>query len=712
MASLPEQRASLILVDAPAGYGKSTLIAQWKLLGQRPFAWVSLDAADNDPVSFWTYVVAAITEALPSVGTGLETLIRSQGGLRNRLIPRLLNRLCEEQADLVLVLDDYHLIRDPKCHELVSFLVENLPERCQLVIVTRADPPLNVAKLRVENRLFEVRAEQLRFMPREAEGLFKNVLGWSPLTSQVKDLWARTEGWPAGLSLAAMSLGDQSDVQAFVDGFAGDNRILADYLTDEVLGRQTPEVRRFLIRTSILERFTPDLAAEVVGEKDDPGVLLSLERANLFVLPMDEKREWYRYHPLFRQLLFSDLERSEFDLIPELHQRAVDWYQRHGYSDWAVDHAISSGNVAMARDLIWGTFLAYMNAGRFQTLTRWLHALGQATVGSDPILSIAAGWLAGVNGRSNETAEWLELAARAPAGTPMPDGMGTVGTGIALLGAMYGPGDVSESLAAARKVVDAEVDPMDPWRAVAHFCLGYLLHVSGSSDEAMERLEEARSLSHYDQAAVEAASLSELSLLAGDAGDSATAGRRAKEALHVATEASLMELPVASFVHTAHGRVLAEEGDLVAGLEELELALTLSDGHDDGGPWSTLQTMIALAPVRFATGDHQGARDLVSRARTILDVHPDAGELDVRVKQLERSLGRASQRPALFGERLTDREVAVLRLMATDLTHREIGAALFISLNTVKSHVRSLYQKLMTSSRAEAVEKGRELGMI
>ena len=390
--ALPFWRASpisarlLILVDAPAGYGKSTLIAQWKLLGQRPFAWVSLDVADNDPVSFWTYVVAAITEALPSVGTGLETLIRSQGGLRNRLIPRLLNRLCEEQADLVLVLDDYHLIRDPKCHELVSFLMENLPESSQLVIVTRADPPLNVAKLRVENRLFEVRGEQLRFMPREAEELFKNVLGWSPLTPQVKDLWARTEGWPAGLSLAAMSLGDQSDVQAFVDGFAGDNRILADYLTDEVLGRQTPEVRRFLIRTSILERFTPDLAAEVVGEKDDPGVLLSLERANLFVLPMDEKREWYRYHPLFRQLLFSDLERSEFDLIPELHQRAVDWYQRHGYSDWAVDHAISSWERRDGPRLIWGTFLAYMNAGRFQTLARWLTCPGARDGGirSDP----------------------------------------------------------------------------------------------------------------------------------------------------------------------------------------------------------------------------------------------------------------------------------------------------------------------------------------
>jgi len=712
LRGLHHQRASLVLVDAPAGYGKSTLVAQWKRSGQRPFAWVGLDASDNDPVSFWSYVVEAITEACPSVGNGLESLIRTPGSLRDRLIPQLLNRLQEAQEEIVIVLDDYHLIRDPVCHELVAFLLDNLPDRCQLVIVTRVDPPLNVAKLRVEDRLIEVRADQLRFRPREAEELLKNVLGWVPPIRQVKDLWTRTEGWPAGLYLAAMSLGDQADVEAFVDGFTGDNRILADYLTEEVLGRQTPRVRRFLTRTSILERFTPDLAAEVVGEKDDPDVLLELERANLFVLPMDEKREWYRYHPLFRQLLFSDLERSESDAIPELHRRAVDWYQRHGYIDGAVEHAISSGDVALARDLIWRIFLPYMNAGRFQTLDRWLHALGQGTVASDPILSLASGWLAGVHGRSRETAEWLEVAARAPADTPMPYGTGTVGTGVALLSAMYGPDGVSESLASVRRVFDAAADPTDPWRAVALFCLGYLLHVSGSPDEAIERLEEARSLSHYEQATVEAAALAELSLLAGDAGDSATASRRAEEALQVATEASLLELPVGSFVHTAHGRVAAEEGDLISGLEELERALTLCEGHEGGGPWATLQTMISLAPVRFATGDPEGARDLVARARTILEVHPDAGELDVKVKQLERSLGRASQRPAVFGERLTDREVAVLQLLATDLTHREIGAALFISLNTVKSHVRSLYQKLMTSSRAEAVEKGRELGMI
>ena len=711
LRSLRHQRARLVLIDAPAGYGKSTLIAQWKMSESRPFAWVSLDATDNDPINFWSYVVEAIAEALPSVAEGLEDHIRTQGSVRDRLIPRLLNRLNEAEAELVLVLDDYHLIRQPVCHELVGFLLDNLPEQCQLVLITRVDPPLNIAKLRVEDQLVDLRAEHLRFRPREAEELLKNVLGWTPPISSVKDLWARTEGWPAALYLAALSLGDQADVEAFVDGFTGDNRMLAEYLTDEVLGRQTPEVRRFLTRTSILEHFTPDLAAEVVGEEDDPDVLLELERANLFVLPMDEKREWYRYHPLFRQLLLSDLERAEFDAIPELHRRAVGWHMRHGYVDGAVEHAISSGDATLVRDLIWGNFLAYMNAGRFKTLDRWLHALGPAKVASDPILSLASGWLAGANGRSDETADWLEVAARAPGETPMPDGAGTVGTGVALLRAMYGPDGVSESLASARKAF-AATDPMDPWRAIAHFCLGYLLHVSGSHDEAMEQLEEARSLSHHVQPSVEAASLSELSLLAGEVGDAATAGRRAEEALRVATEASLLELPVASFVHTAHGRVVAEEGDLVAGLEELERALTLCEEHFDGGPWATLQIMIALAPVRFATGDHEGARDLVSRARTLLNDHPDSGDIEGRVKQLERTLGRASQRPAVFGERLTDREVAVLQLLATDLTHREIGAALFISLNTVKSHVRSLYQKLMASSRAEAVEKGRELEMI
>jgi LuxR family maltose regulon positive regulatory protein len=707
-----EESPGLVLIDAPAGYGKTTLTAQWEAQQKGAFAWLSLDPADNDPVRFWTYLIEAIRSVEPGFGNGLLDHIRAPGSLKSVAVPRLLNELEATSQRLVLVLDDYHSIRNSTCHGLIIALLENLPPTTQLVISTRADPPLNLGRLRVEGKLFEIRASDLRFNVDETNSLLETVRGGRLSIEQVEDLVERTEGWPTGIYLAAMSLRGREDPGDFLLQFSGDNRLLADYLTMEVLQREPEDLRRFLIRTSILDRFTASLSSEVAGLSDSGTLLSDLERSNLFVVPLDERREWYRYHHLFQQLLQSELRRSEPALVPELHRRACAWNRRHGLVDLAVHHAIAASDIATARELIWVNLLPYVNAGRMGTVHSWLTALGRDKTASDPILSLAAGWIWALSGHIDEVQEWLAAVEHGSFEGPLPDGTGSLDSGIALLRAMFGHDGVTDALEFARAAVDMESDPRSSWRAVALFALGTQLYLNGFYSEAEAPLREASRLSRPGQPVVEIASLSELSLLLADMGDAPRARAAAVAALTVMREFSLVDIPQTSFAHTAMGRVLVDEGDLGEGIRRLEESLALRSAYPQLSPWPTLQTLVVLAPAWFAHGDQERAGDLLRQARAILDFHPDAGILSEQVKRLERSLGRVAQRPAIFGETLTDREISVLRLLESPLTHREIGTALFISLNTVKSHVRSIYQKLTISSREEALMKAHELGLL
>jgi LuxR family transcriptional regulator, maltose regulon positive regulatory protein len=702
--------ASLVLIDAPAGYGKSTLLAQWRAADSRPFAWVSLDSADNDPARFWSYVVQAVNSVSPSIGSGLVGRVNTPRSLRKFVLPRLLNRMDESGEAMVVVLDDYHLIRNPMCHELMSFMLENLPPFIQLVIATRADPPLGIGKLRVEHRLHEIRATDLRFDVHEATVLLRHVLGSDLLPEQVEELVQRTEGWPAAVYLAAVSLKHDDDVHGFLERFKGDNRLVGDYLAGEVLNRLPRDTYQFLLRTSILQRFTAPLASDIAGRGDCSNLLGELERSNLFLVPLDDRREWYRYHNLFQHFLYSELRRTEPDVIGELHRRASKWNRDHGYVESAVHHAIEAGDSVAARELIWMNLLPYFNRGRTETLRRWMSALGTKSIASDPVLSLAAGWVAGLAGRFDEVEKWLTAAVRSRFDGVLPDGT-PLDCGIALLRAMYGPAGVSEALEDAR-MAEQGCDGGSVWHPVTEFILGFLLHLDGSQDEGRNRLEEAARASRSEQPVVEATALAQLSMLASDAGDNLRAATLARKAKRVSKRFPLLDLPQSSAVGTAFGRVLAGEGDLNGASVQLEQALAVQDSLPGMSPWPTMQTVVALAPVRFALGDQKGARELMRRARSILDFQPDAGINASELTRLERSLGKRLQRPALFGETLTDRELSVLRLLATPLTHRQIGESLFISLNTIKSHVRSLYRKLLVSSRTEAVAKGRELGLL
>jgi LuxR family maltose regulon positive regulatory protein len=349
-----EPSRKLTLLSAPAGWGKTTLLAQWVSgadeRGRR--GWLSLDASDNDPARFWACAIAALGKASPGVAPRAFELIKMGADPRQVVLPTLLDELAAMDYQIALILDDYHLVENRTVHEQVGFVVERMPQTFQLVIATRSDPMLPLARLRARGELLELRAEELRFQAGEAADLLDGVLGLKLTDAQVQLLFRRTEGWAAGLYLAGLSLAGRTDAAAFIQTFAGDNRHIVDYLMAEVLDGQPPHLRSFLLRTSVLGRLSGALCDAVLQTSGSASVLEKIERENLFVMPLDMSRHWYRYHQLFGELLRTELRRSEPDPVADLHRRAATWFETEGLIDEALHHLIAAGDIARSADLI------------------------------------------------------------------------------------------------------------------------------------------------------------------------------------------------------------------------------------------------------------------------------------------------------------------------------------------------------------------------
>ncbi len=345
--------AALILISAPAGSGKSTLLGSWLARLDRPTAWLTLGAGEDDLERFLLYLIGALQQLEPSLGAGLQDVLESRSSVEvEPLVIRLINDVVQLGRDVLLVLDDYHVISSPKVHDAVEFLLDHMPQGLCLVISTRADPPLALSRLRVRGQLVEVRADDLRFSVEEATTFLNDRQGLQLSSKAVASLEERTEGWIAGLQLAALSLEGRKDKEGFVAEFAGSHRYLVDYLMDEVLDRQIPEVRTFLQRTAILERFTASLCEAVSGQPDGQGLLEQIEAANLFLVPLDDERRWYRYQHLFADFLRLRLRESEGQEIPELHRRASAWLEQEGWNDEAIAHALAANDVDRAGRLV------------------------------------------------------------------------------------------------------------------------------------------------------------------------------------------------------------------------------------------------------------------------------------------------------------------------------------------------------------------------
>jgi len=405
----------LILACAPAGYGKTVLLADWARRGEHPVAWLSLDAGDNDPARFWRHAVAGLDQARPGIGERMAPLLGPPAPSSFQdLVTALINELASDEA--VLVLDDYHVIGSRQVHESLGFLLEHRPAGICVVLASRSDPPLGLARRRARGQLTEVRAAELRFTPAEAGELLQPVVPALPGAS-VAALAARTEGWAAGLQLAALSLRGQDDTAAFVAAFTGSHRYILDYLAEEVLEQQPEQLRAFLLETSILGRLSGPLCDAVTGREGSQALLEQAERAGLFLVPLDEARGWWRYHQLFADLLRARLQQEQPARVAQLHRNAAAWYEEHGLADDAIAHAAAAGEMLWAARIIEQHFDAVYNMhGEAATIDRWLSVLPDDLVRSRPRLLLAQAHMAAISGHTEVVEPLLDAVDCAPPG--------------------------------------------------------------------------------------------------------------------------------------------------------------------------------------------------------------------------------------------------------------------------------------------------------
>ncbi len=465
---------------------------------------------------------------------------------------------------MILVLDDYHVIRERSCHDQLASLLFHLPPSLQLVLITRADPRLPLARLRTIGEMVEIRMPELRFTPLQAAALVHAVSGAELTAADLADLVERTEGWPAGIYLAALSLRGHPDPGAFVRQFTGNNRFVVDFLAEEVLSRQPATIRQFLARTSILDRFCAPLCDAVVGSDNAADILDLLERENLFVVPLDDTRRWYRYHHLFAQVLTSQLARDEPGTVPVLHQRASAWYTASGWVDEAIGHVLAAGDIPRSVELIARNWYAYVSVGRAGTVRAWMRLFTDDQIAAYPLAAHCAAWAAALSGEPEPLRRWLPVIEASRYAGQMPDGLVSMESSAALLRGVYGFDGLPVMRESARHATGLETDPRSPWYTLARAAYGFSLYLSGDLEAAEAELEDA-ARSEACATLIGILALSTLSLIAVERGDIPRAEGLADIARGLATRDDLSEAPQASLAYTATGRVRAAQGRLARG---------------------------------------------------------------------------------------------------------------------------------------------------
>jgi LuxR family maltose regulon positive regulatory protein len=645
--------ASLTLVSASAGFGKTTLLTEWASLARDEgsvVAWLSLDARDNDPAVFVAYLIGACGSALPEVGPAAEAALRSDAPLPAVLVC-LLNDLAGAPADVVVVLDDYHAIESRAVHDAMSFVVENLPSRVHLVVGTRADPPFALARLRARGELVEVRAADLRFTPQEAATYLTEAMGLPLGPGEVAALEGRTEGWIAALQLAALSLQGRDDAASFVAAFSGDDRYIVDYLVEEVLQRQPRTVRDFLIRTSLLTRLTGALCDAVTGQDRARATLEDLDRANLFLVPLDDQRRWYRYHHLFADVLQARLLDEEPALVPELHRRASAWFEEHGDRAEAIRHAFAGGDVERAADLVELAAPAMRRERRDATLRSWFEALPDDVVRARPVLGVGyvgslmvRGEVAGVEERLADAERWLTAS---PAGqrdvlvvdheafATLPSAIAMYRAGLALL-----TGDVEGTMRHARAALDLAGEDDHLARGAPAALLALALWTRGDLDDA--RLRYAEAITALQRAGHDSDALG-CTLALGDVlltqGRLREAGRLFEDALPRA-DGHRPPLRGAADMHVALAEVLRERNELPAARAHLRAGEALGEGA--GLAQNPYRRRLAAARMHLIDGDAVTALERVDDAQRVFttDYSPDVRPIAAIRARVLLALGR------------------------------------------------------------------------
>jgi LuxR family maltose regulon positive regulatory protein len=619
--------SKLTLISAPAGFGKSTLLAEWLAapIDGSVTAWLSLDPGDDHPSTFWPHLIAALQSARPGIGASSLSLLESPDLSIQAILAPLLNELNELPDDIVLVLDDYHTIDSQEIQVGMTFMLDHLPAHVRLVIATRTDPALPLARLRARGELIEIRAGDLRFTSDEADAYFNGVMGLGLTARDVAALEGRTEGWIAALHLAGLSMQGRDDLAGFIAGFAGDDRYIVDYLVEEVLQRESEQVRSFLLQTSILARISGPLADAVTGQDGGQATLEALHRRNLFLIPLDDRRRWYRYHHLFADVLQARLFDDRPALVAGLHRQAAEWYAKEGEHAEAIRHALAGKDFSRAADLVELAIPASRQARQELTSRRWIDALPIELIRVRPVLSdsfagsrLVRGEVEGVDAALRDAEHWVAASREGTADAmivvdeqafrDLPASIAIHRAGLARL-----LGDVDGTMAHARTALELVGEDDLVSRAAAAALLGLASWSSANLeaasrwyDDAIADLEKAGYLPDVIGCSIALADIRRAQ------GRLSEAMRILQRGLALATRPGESVLRGAADMHVGLSEILRERGDLGAASEHLGQSRAL--GEENGLPQNPYRSRVAAALIRLAEGDPDGALELLDDA--------------------------------------------------------------------------------------------------
>jgi len=703
-----EDSRPIVSVVAPAGYGKTTLLSQWAERNSQAFAWVSVDEKDNDPKVLLTYVAHALDAVQPVGGRVFEALASPVSSVPGSVMPRLGSAFASMTTPVVLVLDDVHLIRDREGQSALSMLADHVPGGSRLVLAGRAEPPVRIPRLRAEDRVLEIGPGDLSLTRAEADSLLRAAelaLG----ADEVAELHQRTEGWAVGLYLAALAMRSGGSLGSAAVSFAGDDRLVAEYLESEFLARISPRQRTFLTRTAVLEQVSGALVEAVLDLPGSAATLAELARSNLLLVPLDRRGQWYRYHHLFRDMLRAELERLEPGLVPVLRRRAADWCLRNGLPEEALEYSIAAGDVDTAARLVEELWQPVYRQARITTLQRWFEWLeDRGGIDRHPLAAAYASQLAASIGRPAEAERWADVTDRLQAQDAARPGDSFAEAQASVTRALLCRHGVEQMRAdadeAARKLTKSGVV-----RPVAGALQGLARVLAGDLDGADAFFEETiRVGGDIGAPDVTAISLAERALVAMTRNQWSQAEILAGQACAVLRQAGFED----ALICAVQARVTLHRGDAAAARQELVTAQRVRPLLTYAQPHLAVQARIELTRVHLALGDIAAARTLMREIDDLLEHRPDLGTLVGEAEALQVRLSQERTPSALGASSLTAAELRVLPLLATHLSFPEIGAELFLSPNTVKSQAVSLYRKLGVASRSQAVARSRELALL
>lgn len=699
---LDDRGPRVVAIIAPPGYGKTTLLAQWAAHESRPVAWVTLDDLDNDPAVLLSYVATAF-DRIEGIGAAIRSGFgATPGTILAVAVPRLLGELARWSRPAILVLDDAHRLVEPIALDAVTSFLDHLPAGFRIAIAARAEPQLPLARLRAAGELLEIGSGELALTDKETAVVI--AADGHPLSpDDVREVRARTEGWAAGIHLAALALARGDDRAASLDALSGRDRYIAGYLRSEFQRSLEPEDVTLLTRTAILEIVTPPMAEVLAGVEDAWSRLTLVARQNLLVQDVGTAGPALRYHNLLREFLLGELDEREPGARPELHRRAAATYAAAHDLERAVDHAFASDDLDAVAAHVAAAFLPTFFGGHPATVDRWILRLGDTAYQRHPPLAVLGAWIHLLNGRPDAADRLADIAERSAFAGPPGDGSVSFESQRAMLRAMMARRGPTDALAAAEFAAAAE-EASSPWRGTA-------LGVLAGAHRMLGRPVEAEATAVAGAAAGNMASAAFAAGLALRRGDWAAAEEMSTRGRAFMTANHFEGLLQSIVVHAVGARVAIHRGDQARAREDLVNAQRVRPLVSHAAPWLVADALLHLARAYLALGDTSGAQVVLREAEAVVRRRPALGVITTELVELRRLLADAVATLA-GSSSLTAAELRLLPLLPTYLTFQEIADRLFVSRNTVKTQAMSIYGKFQASSRGEAVERAVELGML